>query len=158
MKATTCNDIVFGESGLFPPSVYCHIIVLCYYHRLRVLQDNRVVKYVFKALHNLNDQGFNTWVTRLCESASYYKIGYNAVDSLSPEQFKLGCTEIIKTDLKNRWMSSIYHGQSTRMMTYASYKTNFVTEKYLDLIPVVKHQVALTKLRTSSHNLEIERL
>ena len=54
-------------------------------------------------------------------------------------------------------MSSIYHGQSTRMMTYASYKTNFVTEKYLDLIPVVKHRVALTKLRTSSHNLEIER-
>ena len=54
-------------------------------------------------------------------------------------------------------MSSIYHGQSTRMMIYASYKTNFVTEKYLDLIPVVKHQVALTKLRTSSHNLEIHR-
>ena len=54
-------------------------------------------------------------------------------------------------------MSSIYHGQSTRMMTYASYKTNFVTEKYLDLIPVVKHRVALTKLRTSSHSLEIER-
>ena len=31
-------------------------------------------------------------------------------------------------------------------MTYASYKTNFVTEKYLDLIPAVKHRVALTKL------------
>ena len=121
------------------------------------MQDNRVVKSVFKSLHNLNDQGFNTWITRLCELASYYKIDYNAADSLSPEQFKLGCTEIIKTDFKNRWMSSIYHGQSTHMMIYASYKTNFVTEKYLDLIPVVKHRVALTKLRTSSHNLEIER-
>ena len=64
VKATICNDIVFGESGLFPPSVYCHINVLCYYHRLRVMQENRVVKSVFKALHNLNDQGFNTWVTR----------------------------------------------------------------------------------------------
>ena len=95
VKATTCNNIVFGESGLFPPSVYCHINVLCYYHLLRVMQDNRVVKYVFKALHNLNDQGFNTLVTRLCELANYYKIDYNAADSLSPEQVKLGCTEII---------------------------------------------------------------
>ena len=116
-----------------------------------------MVKSVFKALHNLNDQGFNTWVTRLCELASYYKIDYNAADSLSPEQFKLGSTEIIKTDYKNRWMFSIYHVQSTRMMTYAPYKTNFNTEKYLDLIPVVKHRVSLTKLRTSSHNLEIGR-
>ena len=64
------------------------------------MQDNRVVKSVFKALHNLNDQGFNTWVTSLCKLASYYKIDYNAADSLSPEQFKLGCTEIIKTDFQ----------------------------------------------------------
>ena len=78
VKATTCNDIEFGESGLFPPSVYFHINVLCYYHRLRVMQDNRVVKYVFKVLHNLKNQGFNTWVTRLCQLASYYKIDYNA--------------------------------------------------------------------------------
>ena len=45
----------------------------------------------------------------------------------------------------------------TGELTYASYKPNFVTEKYLDLILVVKHRVGLTKLRTSSHNLEIER-
>ena len=49
VKATTCNDIVFGDSGLFPPIVYSHINVLCYYHRLRVMQDNQVVKSVFKA-------------------------------------------------------------------------------------------------------------
>ena len=42
-------------------------------------------------------------------------------------------------------MSSIYHGQSTRMMTYASYKTSFVTEKYLDLLPVVKHRGLLSQ-------------
>ena len=156
VKATTCNDFVFGESGLFPPSVYCHINVCCYYHRLRVMQDNRVVRSVFKASHNLNDKGFNDWVTRLCELASYYKIYYNAAESLSPEQFKLDCRQIFKTDFINRWMSGIY-GQNTLMMTYASYKTNFVTENYLDLILVVKHRVALTKIKTSSHNFEIER-
>ena len=117
VKSTNCNEIVFGESSLFPPTVYCHINVLFYHNRLRVMQDNRVVKSVFKAFHNLNDKGFNTWVSRLYELGSYYKRDYTIADSLSPEQFKLGCTEMIKTDFRNRWMSSIYHGQSTRMIT-----------------------------------------
>ena len=33
VKATTCNAIVYGECGKFPPSVYCHGNVLSYYHR-----------------------------------------------------------------------------------------------------------------------------
>ena len=32
VKATTCNAIVYGECGKFPPSVYCHGNVLGYYH------------------------------------------------------------------------------------------------------------------------------
>ena len=56
-----------------------------------------------------------------------------------------------------RWVSNINADQSTRMRTYASFKKDFISERYLDLIPAVKHRIALTKLRTSSHNLEIER-
>ena len=54
VKGTTCNDGVTGERGKFSSSVYCHINVLCYYHRLLIMQDNRVVKSVFKALRKLN--------------------------------------------------------------------------------------------------------
>ena len=54
VKGTTCNDVVTGESGKFAPSVYCHINVFCYYHCLLIMQDNRIVKSVFKALCNLN--------------------------------------------------------------------------------------------------------
>ena len=74
VEGTTYFDVVIGESGKFPPSAYCHINVLCYYHRLLMMQDNRVVKYVLKALCNLNDHGFNTWITTLCELANNYKI------------------------------------------------------------------------------------
>ena len=157
VKGTICNDVVTGKSGKFPPSVYCHINVLCYYHRLLIMQDNRVVKSVFKALHNLNDYGFNTWITRLCELADHYKIDYDKAASLSPKQFKLGCAETVKNNFINRWISNINADQSTRMRTYASFKKDFIGERYLDLTPAVKHRIALTKLRTSSHNLEIER-
>ena len=158
VKGTTCIDVVTGESGKFPPSVYCHINVLCYYHRLLIKQDHRVVKFVFKALHNLNDHGFNTWITRLCELANPYKIDYDKTASLSPKQFKLGCAaETVKNDFINRWVCNIIADQSTRMGTYVSFKKDFIRERYLDLMPAVKHRIALTKLRASSHNLEIER-
>ena len=157
VKGTTCNDVVTGESARFPPSVYCHINVLCYYHRLLIMQDNRGVKSVFKALRNLNDHGFNNWITRLCELANHYKIDYDKAASLSPKQFKSGCAEIVKDDFINRWVSNINADRSTRMRTYASFKKDFISERYLDLIPAVKHRIVLTELRTSSHNLEIER-
>ena len=131
LKGTTCNDVVTGESGKFPPSVYCHINVLCYYHRLLIMQDNRVVKYVFKALHNLNDYGFNTWITRLCELADHYKIDYDKAASLSPKQFKMGCAETVKNNFINRWVSNINADQSTRMRTYASFKKILVVKDTL---------------------------
>ena len=31
IKATTCNAIVYGECGRYPPSVTCHVNVLCFY-------------------------------------------------------------------------------------------------------------------------------
>ena len=89
--------------------------------------------------------------------ANHCKIDYDEAASLSPKQFKLGCAEIVKTDFINRWVSNINADQSTRMGTYASFKKDFISERYLDLIPAVKHRIALTKLRTSSHNLEIGR-
>ena len=60
VKATTCNAIVNGECGKFPPSAHCHISVLTYYHRLLTMSKGKMVKSVFKALYNLKDQGFHT--------------------------------------------------------------------------------------------------
>ena len=46
---------------------------------------------------------------------------------------------------------------STILKTYAMHKSQYVTEAYLDLISNPKHRIALSRLRASSHNLEIER-
>ena len=39
----TNNVIVIGESGNFTPSLYCHINVLCFFHRLLKLQPGKTV-------------------------------------------------------------------------------------------------------------------
>ena len=64
IKATTSNIIVYGECGKFPPSIYCHANVLCYFHQYLTMHHGSTVKSVFNVLCNLNDQGFQTWISR----------------------------------------------------------------------------------------------
>ena len=64
IKATTCNPIVYGGCGRFPPSVYCHINVLCYYRRLLGMSENSISKSVLNGLYRLHQQGFPAWIGR----------------------------------------------------------------------------------------------
>ena len=57
IKATTCIPIVYGECRRFPPSIYCHINILCYYHRLLMMSENKITKSVFIGSHKLHRQG-----------------------------------------------------------------------------------------------------
>ena len=157
VKATTCNAIVHGECGKFPPSVYCHGNVMSYYHRLLTMPEGKVVKSVFDMLCNLNKQGFQTWTTRVCELAWLYDIDINKTADLKSDQFKSMCSGIIKQDFIDKWSSEINGGMSTILKTYAMHKSEYVTEAYLDFISNPKHCIALSRLRASSHNLEIER-
>ena len=46
VKSTTCNTIVYGECGQFPPSVHCQINMLCLWNRLANTSANKIVKQV----------------------------------------------------------------------------------------------------------------
>ena len=121
------------------------------------MSKDKVVKSVFKALYNLNDQGFQTWITRVSELARRYGIDINETASIGSVQFKLMCSNMIKQKIINKWHAEINNRPNTTIETYALYKSQYVSEKYLDLISNPKYRVAVSKLRASSHNLEIER-
>ena len=87
MKSTTSNIIAFGVCGKFPPSMYRHVNVLCYMHRLLKMQSGQVVKSVFDSLHKLNDQGFHTWVSKAYELSQLYDINIDSCSELPPDQF-----------------------------------------------------------------------
>ena len=63
VKATTNNVITVGECGRFPPSTYCQISALCFLNRLHHMESNQLAKKIFCDLVELDQQGFNTWVT-----------------------------------------------------------------------------------------------
>ena len=63
VKATANNVITVGECGRFPPSTYCQISALCFLNRLHHMDSNQLAKTIFCDLVELDQQGFNTWVT-----------------------------------------------------------------------------------------------
>ena len=157
IKATTCNPVVYGEYGRFPPNVYCHINVLCYYRRLVGMSESGISKSVFKGLYRMHQQGFPTWIGRTCALAEQYDIDLNGTMDMSTETFKAQCAEVIKRNFINRWTSDLCNTESRILKTYTSYKCDFNTGTYLEVISVPKYHIALSKLISSSHNLEIER-
>ena len=93
VKLTTSNVIVIGESGKFPSGLYCHINVLCFFHRLLKMQPGNTVKSLFDTLYNLNTQGFQTWISKAYELSWSYDIDMDSCTQLTPGQFKHICHE-----------------------------------------------------------------
>ena len=123
-----------------------------------MMSENKITKSVFIGLHKWHRQGFPTWISRVCELAEYYDIDLEGIREMTTDKFKAHCSEIVKQAFKNKWTADVNNNQSRILKTYVSYKTEFRTESYLDCIYVPRRfRIALSKLRSSSHNLEIER-
>ena len=67
------------------------------------------------------------------------------------------CSNMIKRNFVNKWHAEINNRPNTTIETYALYKSQYVTEKFLDLISNPKYRIAVSKLWASSHNLAFER-
>ena len=69
------------------------------------------------------------------------------------EEFRL-----IKQKLFDRynqtWLAEI--NASSKLKSYSIFKDKLEIEPYIDIVTEKKHRIALTKFRTSSHNLAIE--
>lgn len=156
VKQTTSNTIVFGEVGMLPPSIACHMQTLCYYNRLRLMNDDCLVKKVFNELQRLESVGINTWVTSVRELALRNQIDID--HGINPRYFKTNCKLLLRHNFVNNWQSHLndeIHNPILR--TYTLYKSEFGMEPYLIMIHKHKHRIAFTKLRSNSHTLGIER-
>jgi len=145
VKSTTSNIIVEGESGQMPPSVYAQINVMCYLERMQSMKSNSIAKQVYNELHRLHECGHITWVTRAYELAENYKIKIGNDENF--ETFKQNCKLVI-TNCYEKY---------PKIRTYNLHKIDFGLEPYLDHVHDIRFRKAITKLRASSHTLEIER-
>ena len=72
--------------------------------------------------------------------------------------FKIHCKELVRRKFIESWKCELNDlDKNPILRMYKLIKTNFSMEPYLNLIKEAKYRRSLTKLRLSSHNLEIER-
>ena len=155
VKSTTSNIMVVGESGQIPPSISCHINTICYLHRLRNLPTNTLVKAMYMELSKLHECGFNTWVSKALTLVQTYGID---IDMGSGASFYRYCKSHIYNHFKIAWREEVQNiDKNPILRNYKTYKSEFGMEPYLYLISNLRYRNALTRLRTSSHTLEIER-
>ena len=153
VKPTTSNIMIFGECGIMPPSVQCIISTLCYLNRLCHLPEHLIVKQAYDELLRLHDNGFTTWVGNVCELAHMYNLDI----SLTVSEFKNKCKRVVCETFKHDWYGSFIDiNQNPSLRTYIRFKFSFKQEPYLHLIKEQRYRIALSRLRTNSHTLEIE--
>ena len=153
VKSSTSNDITLGEVGAIPPSVQSHINVLTFYRRVAGMPENTIVKQVFMALYNLHNQGFRTWVSKVKDIAEKYNFDIDEPTVvISDVKYKLNNFFV------EHWWSRIQNlSRFPKLELYKNIKNGFHFETYLDLVKDSRYRNAITKIRSSSHPLEIER-
>ena len=120
------------------------------------MSSNALVKKVFDELKKMDDMGFKTWITSVRELASRYDISTNS--ELEFDAFKKVCTDAVEQKFIAEWQNDVKNESKYPILrTYRKFKTRYELEPYLYLVKNPKYRIAISKLRSSSHMLEIER-
>ena len=129
---------------------------MCYYKRLQGMPENSLVKRVFYEPTNLDDMGFKTCVPSVSELVSRYNMSLDSEPNVNV--FKQKCQQALNQKCISDWQFEINdESKHPILKIYKIFKSEFKFEPYLDIVKNRKYRIAVSKLRASSHMLEIER-
>ena len=150
VRSSTTTDAVYAELGRVSLQCQRHINILNFFARLTSLESTR---YASKALCMLRmdaDYGHHNWVSY----ARYLRVRYDIQQSDTRSDFKNKIINHFQSEVLHRLNEHITDNKKLNL--YASFKTNYKFESYLDYITSFTIRSALAKLRLSAHNLHIE--
>ena len=152
IKATSSNVITLGECGSIPPSVTIQANCIIYLKRIQSLSETSMLKQTLNEMKKLHNLGFNTWYGRVCELARQNGIDIEGM----PDKNEIKIA--VSNTFKGQWYSNLNNVVLNPILrTYKYLKTEFRMEPHLKLVTDHRYRKAITKLRASSHILEIER-
>ena len=137
---------------MIPPSTTCEINCIVNFLRLQAFPSGTITKSVFLEQKRLHELGFPTWYGKMWQLATNYDIDLNSTPSKG--YIKSRVHEVFQNIWRNK-LNNIDENSKLRM--YTTIKTEFKLEPHLYLVKNSKHRNAISKLRASSHTLEIER-
>ena len=118
------------------------------------MNDNCLVKRVYKELSVLQSCGFDTWCGRARELLQKYSILPNP----NIKSHKQYVKSLIRNEYIKNWHENIQnHHKNPICRTYSLFKVKFQMENYLNCISDPKLRRSIVKFRMSSHALGVEK-
>ena len=155
-KAT--NVAVMGELGRYPVFVQIVIQMVNFWQHVRDGEhSNPYLLDAGKEMILISHQDPRSWLNRLNMMCSTFM----------NDMYRAEINEYVRKNIKQEIISSYVRfwqkevmsrdGDRGKLSFYKCFKTNCYREPYLDVIKCPKQRAALARLRTSSHQLQIER-
>src|SRR6056300_1576225 len=154
VKTSTSNIITYGECGQIALSQSIVQASACFINRIHHKPSNSLVNRVYKELAKFHQLGFKTWVTNTYEILNRFELHFNS----DLDKFKRNCKQVVKDKFITMWKNELINIEKNPILrTYIKIKCSFRMEPYLSLVKNNKYRNAISKIRASSHHLEIER-
>lgn len=143
-----------SELGRFPYYIDIIKTSLKFWHRLENLDQNSLLSDALECSKSLAPTR-NSWFNTIQQYSNILGVSLNTVKYMKPTSFNTKLANILKDKYLHEWYSTKQSLAIGKLDTYTKIKSNFGFEKYLSSLPFT-HRKDLTRLRISSHRLNIE--
>ena len=157
VKKTTQNDFIYGELGRTNCLANRYVAIVKYWFKILVSEDDKYIKMVYNLMLKDIETVPNTvnWaslVRHLLISLGFYEVWMQQGVGYYRRFISLLKQRVTDTFIQN-WGARL--GDSSRANFYKSFAV-FQLQPYLDKVNINKFSQAFSRLRMSSHRLEIE--
>ena len=158
VRKQTSNDAALQELGLLPISIHATKIAMRNWERI---QDEKANTLLVTSHHNAFEENlpWTSNVRNIFALNGLLETYTNKVDGSVDDSGRETMSDILFTRMVDQYNQKSFGtiNTSNKLCVYRQLKTEPGRETYLSEVQFSKHRKAMTKLRTSSHSLEIER-
>ena len=157
VKKSTQNDFIYGELGRTTFITTRYVTIIKYWLKILKMKEIKYVKIIYNMMINDIELSQNTvnlasLVKHLLASLGFYNVWLD--QSVGNDKYFI---ELIRQRLTDNFIQN-WHGRLENSSRASFYKhiAEFRFQPYLDNLSVFKFCQSVTKLRVSSHRLQIE--
>ena len=159
VKINTNNYAIYGETGRFPLYIERHVRMIKYWFKISdVNNKNCILSTTYAKLLDAiqNDPNSSNWLSHIksiLDRSGFHEVWlYRA--SVNIKQFIPTLRQRLRDIFINEWREGIMLHSS--LFLYREFKTTFELATYFQKVESPKLRKFLSKIRLSSHNLNIE--
>ena len=150
------NLPILGELGRFPISLKSFCLVIQFWLHITCADDNSYLSRIYKCLSQ-EPSGASAWLTfveNVLNVSGYRHVWANQT-TFSISSLKYSLLRQLQDRYKTFWKNK--KKEYSRLLYYNAITAEYGFQPYLTYIINRRHRYALTRLRVSAHDLEIER-